>query len=276
MPKRHKRAYELMLEWGIIDHRHEQAILQWSRLVHAEKPPLCHYHRVVRREVSFGRLFDIFLKNQHIKDDYDVQFLTKMCSQPEYGAHIRETCEKITDVLRRFGQLSPPDKTRPLCLWLKHWAYFWPRDQWAIECYTEGQLYPSSPRRLWFDALLPADYEARIRASLEPTTERAALDFTQTADWPRLRAATDAAANLMNEYEDDWPMRSPYTEEGEIPFLERSLADRKKRVAEIRGERARDGTSQHWDEVNTLRAGVPDDLEEQAEFYRMNATITAP
>lgn len=238
LPKR-RRGYEWLLEWGVIDHRHEQAILRWERIRSAEKPPLCHFRRVLHREIPFGYLFNITLKSNIVEPGYSLDFLAGLCREPSYGAHIRETCERITDIIRRFETPAPLDEVRPLYRWLLHWAWLCPRDEWAIGHYIEAQADPCSPQRIWLDLLLPAEKHARLRALLVSTTEAAALAVTQQEEWSRLRFAPDAVATLLHYFEEGWPDQPPYTHEGETPFLLRPRAEQAERLAAIREDERR-------------------------------------
>lgn len=240
MPRPEERpAYEWMLEWGVIDHRHEQAILRWERIRNAEKPPLCHFRRVLHREIPFGHLFDITLKSRRLAPGYSLDVLAGSCREPSYVAHLRETCERITDVIRRFERPAPPGEVRSLYRWLLHWAHLCPRDEWAIERYIEAQANPSSPQRIWLDVMLSPEDDARLKALLAGTTEAAALAVTQQEEWSRLRFAPDAVANLLHYFEEGWPMQPPYTNEGETPFLRRPRAEQIDRLAAIREEERR-------------------------------------
>ena len=227
-------AYEWLLEWGVIDHRHEQSILRWQRIRNTDKPPLCHFSRVLHRHIPFGHLFDLTLKSNTVEPgSYYLELLARLCRDPDYVADLRKKCETITAVIRRYEKPAPADEIRPLFRWLVHWAYLGKRAEWAIECYTEGQLYPTAPSRIWLDLMQPAQDEARLRGLLVETTEAGALAFTQTEEWPRLRFAPDAASSLMIYLYEGWLERPPYTEAGEIPFLRRPRNQQLARLASI-------------------------------------------
>lgn len=254
-----KRAYEWMLEWGVIDHRHEQAILRWEHIRTAKKPPLCHFYLVIHREIPFGHLFDVSLKARPITSDYSYRFLAELCASPSSVAHVRKTCDRIMDVISRYEKPSKPDDIRPLFRWLVHWAYLGKRAEWAIECYTEGQLYPTAPSRIWLDLMQPAQDEARLRGLLVETTEAGALAFTQTETWLRLRFAPDAASSLMIYLHEGWLERPPYTEAGEIPFLRRPRNQQLARLASIhehgRHDDDHDGEISQFLEIRMCHAG---------------------
>lgn len=240
VPHPEKRpAYQWLLEWGVIDHRHEQAILRFDRIREATKPPLCHLSRVLSRQLGFGRMFDLSLKMRPVAPGYSLDFLWSVYSDPETAARLRRTCATVTDTLQRFGTPAPPDEVRPLYRWLLHWAWLWPRDEWAIGHYIEAQADPCSPRQIWIDLLLPAEEHARLHALLVSTTEAAGLAVTQQEEWSRLRFAPDAVATLLYYFEEGWPMQPPYTHEGETPFLLRPRGEQAERLAVIREEERR-------------------------------------
>ena len=240
MPHPEKRpAYQWLLEWGVIDHRHEQAILRFDRIREATKPPLCHLSRVLSRQLGFGRMFDLSLKMRPVAPGYSLDFLWSVYSDPETAARLRRTCATVTDTLQRYETPAPLDEIRPLYRWLLHWAHLCPRDEWAIGRYIEAQANPCSPDRVWLDVMLSPENDARLKALLVDTTEAAALAVTQEEQWARLRFAPDTAATLLRYFEEGWPMRPPYTNEGETPFLLRPRAEQAERLAAIREEERR-------------------------------------
>lgn len=234
-----RRAYEWLLEWGLIDYRHEQAFLRWNRIRQADRPPLCHFRRVIHRAISFGYLFDIYWKYEFLEPGYRLESLESRCRDPHYVARIRKTCETIAAVIRRYETPAPADETRLLYQWLLHWAYFWPRDEWAIERYIKAQGDPGLPHGIWLDLHLSADEQARLRSLLVSTTEAAALSLTQQEEWSRVRHAPGTVADHLFYFEEGWPEQPPYTNEGETPFLERGRAEQLERLSAIRKENAR-------------------------------------
>ncbi len=236
-PMTKRLAYEWLLEWGVIDQRHEQSILRWNRIHHALVPPLCHFQRVIRQEISFGYLLDITWKCDSLGPGYHLETLERLCRDPDHVARIHKTCDTNATIIRRYE--TPTDEIWPLYRWLLHWAYLWPRDEWAIERYIEAQANPGSPHGIWLDLHLSAEEEARLRSLLVSTTEAAALSLTQQEQWSHVRFAPGAVADHLFYFEEGWPYQPPYTNDGEEPFLHRPRHVQQERLAAIKEENAR-------------------------------------